>query len=272
MQAENAVQPARRQLVLITGASGGIGEAFAHLAAEENCDLILIARSENELNRVRGIIIARHPAIQIAVIGRDLSLPDAVPAIEEELNGRNLLPDIVVNNAGFGLNGPIGELPIAEQLNSIDLNVRAMTDICLRFVPHMIARNDGGFINVASIAAFLPGPYMTVYHASKAYLLSFSEGLAAELEGTGVTITTLCPGPVRTGFQARAGMQPFGLLQNWLVWPANEVAQAGWEGFKQHRRVVIPGVMSTLAAYCGRFMPRWLVLPVMRAMQARRTA
>ena len=245
-------------------------EAFAHLLANENCDLILIARSENELNRVRGLLVARHPTIQTAVIGRDLSELDSAMQIEEELSRRNLLPDIVINNAGFGLYGPTEELPIKDQLSIIDLNTRAMTELCLRFMPHMLERNDGGFINVASTAAFMPGPYMTVYYASKAFLLSFSEGLAAELAGTGVTVTTLCPGPVRTGFQARAGMQHFGMLQNLMAMSASDVAQAGWDGFKQHRRVVIPGVFNMIAAYSGRYMPRWLVLPVVNAIQAPR--
>lgn len=269
MPAEPAT-PVRRPRVLITGASGGIGEAFAHIVADEGFDLVVVARQEGELNRVRGIIAARHPALNIAVIARDLSEPGAVQQIHDELKQRDLLPDIVVNNAGYGLLGQQATLPVDGQLGIVDVNVRALTDMCLRFLPHMLARQGGGILNIASTAAFMPGPYMAVYYASKAFVLSFSEGLAAELERTGVTVTVLCPGPVVTGFQARAGMRSFGLLQRMMALPARDVALAGWEGFKQRRRVVIPGFLNATAALAASYAPRFLSLPIIRSLQAPR--
>jgi short-subunit dehydrogenase len=263
------VQRARSRLVLITGASGGIGEAFAHLLAGDNCDLVLTARNEGELNRVRGLIAARHPERRLTVIAGDLSRADSGAVLETELTQRGLAPDVVVNNAGFGLAGVASRVSRSEQINMIDLNVRTLTELTLRFLPAMVARKAGGVINVASTAAFMPGPHMAVYFATKAYVLSFSEALSAELEGTGVTVTVLCPGPVRTGFQARAQMQNNRLWQRMLNLPAAEVAEAGWQGFKQKRRVVVPGYLNMAAGYAGRYLPRWSVLPAVRAMQKR---
>ncbi len=270
MPAEPAAPPTRRPRVLITGASGGIGEAFAHIVAEENCDLVIVSRQEGELNRVRGVIAARHPTLSITVIVRDLGQPDAVQLVHDELRQRDLMPDIIINNAGYGLTGHQATLPVDSQLGIVDVNIRALTDMCLRFLPHMVARQGGGILNIASVAAFMPGPYMAVYYASKAFVLSFSEGLATELERTGVTVTVLCPGPVLTGFQARAGMRPFGMLQKMMALPPRDVALAGWEGFKQRRRVVIPGFFNLMAALAGRYVPRFLSLPIIRALQAPR--
>lgn len=260
----------RRQRVLITGASGGIGEAFAHIIAEEGFDLVIVARSEGELNRVKGVLSARHPGLEIVVIARDLSEPEAARLIHDELAQRSLLPDIVINNAGYGLAGPSTSRPVESEVGIVDVNVRALTELTLRCLPYMLARREGGILNVASVAAFMPGPYMATYYASKAYVLSFSEALAAEFAGSGITVTVLCPGPVRTGFQSRAGMKPWGALQALTAVPVHDVAQAGWDGFKQHRRVVVPGLLNLLIAYAGRYLPRWLVLPVLKRVQAPR--
>jgi short-subunit dehydrogenase len=263
------VQRTRPRLVLITGASGGIGEAFAHLLGGENCDLVLSARNDNELNRVRGLILAKHPERIVTVLAGDLSRADAGAILESELTQRGLAPDVVINNAGFGLAGAAVRRSRSDQINMIDLNVRTLTELTLRFVPAMVARKAGGIINVASTAAFMPGPYMAVYYATKAYVLSFSEALAAELEGSGVTITALCPGPVRTGFQERAQMQNSRFVQRLLTLPVDEVAEAGWQGFKQKRRVVIPGYLNLASGYAGRYLPRWTVVPMIRAVQKR---
>ena len=257
-----------RRLALITGASGGIGEAFAHLLAEDNCDLILVSRNENELNRVRGQIAAKFAKRHISVIALDLCQADAGARLIDELKALQLSPDVVINNAGYGSFGRTAELPFDLQIGIVDVNVRALTDLSLRLLPGMIARKRGGIINVASTAAFMPGPYMSLYYASKAYVLSFSEALAAELDGTGVTITVLCPGPVPTGFQERAQMQSIRFMRYLSSHSAHDVAAAGWEGFKQRRRVVIPGVMNKVSAYAGRYIPHWLVLPVMKILQA----
>jgi uncharacterized protein len=249
--------------VLITGASGGIGEAFAHVAAGEGHPLILVARTEAELHRVRGVVIARY-AVPVTVIVLDLSKPGACDELANELEARKLEPDILINNAGFGLIGKAAELQRENQLQMIDLNVRALTDLTLRFLPRMIARGSGGVINVASTAGFMPGPNMAVYFATKAYVMSFTEALFEETRGSGVTLTTLSPGPVETGFQRRAGMKQARALSPMIPKTAMAVAEAGWAGFKAGERLVIPGTMNKLAAYALRGAPRRVILPVIR--------
>lgn len=249
--------------VLITGASGGIGEAFAHVAASEGHPLILVARTEAELHRVRGVVIARY-AVPVTVIVLDLGKPQACDDLANELEARKLGPDILINNAGFGLIGKASELARENQLQMIDLNVRALTDLTLRFLPQMIARGSGGVINVASTAGFMPGPNMAVYFATKAYVMSFTEALFEETKGSGVTLTTLSPGPVETGFQRRAGMKQARALSRMIPKTAMAVAQAGWAGFKAGERLVVPGTMNKLTAYALRGAPRRVILPVIR--------
>lgn len=256
-----------RRLVLITGASGGIGEAFANVVSEDNCDLILVSRREGELNRVRGLVAAKFPNRNISVIALDLAEADSGSRLAGELKERQLMPDVLINNAGYGLFGRTAELPYEEQIGIVDLNIRALTDLTLRLLPTMVARRGGGILNVASTAAFLPGPFMSLYYASKAYVVSFSEALAAELAHSGVTVTVLCPGPVPTGFQQRAQMQSLKFMRHVASHSAEEVARAGWEGFKQRRRIVLPGTLNKAAAYAGRYAPRWLTLPMMRFLQ-----
>lgn len=254
--------------VLITGASSGIGEAFAHVAAGEGHPLILVARSEAELHRVRGVVIARY-AVPVSIVVLDLGKPGTGDTLANELEARKLVPDIVINNAGFGLVGKAAELSREDQLRMIDLNVRGLTDITLRFLPQMIAKGRGGVINVASTAGFMPGPNMAVYFATKAFVVSFTDALYEETKGTGVTLTTLSPGPVETGFQRRAGMKQARALSRMIPKSAMVVAQAGWAGFKDGERLVVPGAMNKLAAYALRGAPRRLILPVIkRAMGA----
>jgi short-subunit dehydrogenase len=254
--------------VLITGASGGIGEAFAHVAASDGHPLILVARTEAELHRVRGVVIARY-AVPVNIIVLDLSKPGAGGVLANELEARKLVPEILINNAGFGLIGNAVEVSREDQLQMIDLNVRALTDLTLRFLPNMIAKRAGGIINVASTAAFMPGPNMAVYFATKAFVLSFSDALYEELKGTGVTLTTLAPGLVDTGFQRRAGMKQARAFSRVVPKGAMAVAQAGWAGFKEGERLVVPGTMNKLAAYAMRGAPRRMILPVIkRAMGA----
>ncbi|MGE0237361.1 MAG: SDR family NAD(P)-dependent oxidoreductase [Parvibaculaceae bacterium] len=249
--------------VLITGASGGIGEAFAHVAAGDGHPLILVARSEAELHRVRGVVIARY-AVPVTVIVLDLSKTGAGETLANELAARKLEPEILINNAGYGLIGKAAEIAREDQLQMIDLNVRALTDLTLRFLPGMIARGSGGIINVASTAGFMPGPNMAVYFATKAFVLSFTDALHEETKGTGVTFTTLSPGPVDTGFQRRAGMKTARALSRVVPKGAMAVAQAGWAGFKEGERLVVPGTMNKLTAYALRGAPRRVILPVIR--------
>ena len=254
------------KLALITGASGGIGEAFGHVLAAEGYGLVLVARRDQELHRVKGVIAAKNE-VPVHVVALDLSESRATEALAAELAERNLVPSIVINNAGFGLLGPSVELSREEQLGMIDLNARVLTDLTLRYVPGMIARKSGGIINVASVAGFMPGPMMAVYFATKNYVVSFGDALASELKGTGVTITTLCPGTVKTAFQARAGQN-----ERSSTLSAFDVATQGWAGFKARRRVVIPGWFNQLAAYGLRMTPRRISLPFVKQVIGRRRA
>ena len=193
-----------RPITLITGASAGIGAALAQVFAAHDHELVLVARREQRLLALADAIAARGGQRPV-VLPIDLARADVADRIGSELAARGLEPDIVVNNAGFGLVGRAAELDRAEQLGMIDINVRALTDLSLAFVDSL-ERHRGGILNVASIAGFLPGPGMAVYHATKAFVLSFSEALHAELAPRGVRVTALCPGPVPTEFQARAGI------------------------------------------------------------------
>ena len=253
--------------VLITGASGGIGEGFAHCAAGDGHPLILVARNEAELHRVRGVIGARY-AVPVTVIASDLGQAGACERLARELEARGITPGIVVNNAGFGLIGKAAALDREEQLGMIDLNIRALTDLTLRYLPEMIASGSGGVINVASVAGFLPGPNMAVYFATKAFVISLTDALSAETRGKGITLTALCPGPVETGFQARAGMKNVRGLSRSTLPSAQAVADAGWRGFKEGERVVIPGALNKLTAYGLRGAPRRLILPFIRRAMA----
>ena len=246
-----------RPVTLITGASSGIGAALAHVFAAHGHDLVLIARRELKLDMLADEIAARGRP-RPAILQADLERPAEVARIGEALHMQGLEPDIVVNNAGAGLFGDAGSLDRDKQLALIDLNVRALTELSLAFVD-ALARHRGGMLNVASVAAFLPGPGMAVYYASKAYVLSFSEALHRELAPRGVRVTALCPGPVPTEFQARAGMPARHSL---LTCSAAEVAQAGYRGLMAGRRVVVPGLANKMAVMLLRHLPRGPVLAV----------
>jgi hypothetical protein len=192
------------------------------------------------------------------ILAIDLARVDASTRIDDEMRGRDLEPQYVVNNAGFGLLGLAAELDRREQLAMIDLNARVLTDLSLRFVDHL-ARQRGGILNVASVASFLPGPGMAVYHATKAYVLSFSEALHSELAPRGVRVTALCPGPVVTEFQARAGI-PASYFPRFLARTAERVARDGYNGHMRGRRLVVPGTENKIATLLPRLLPRALVL------------
>jgi short-subunit dehydrogenase len=248
---------------LITGASAGIGEAFARLLAAEGRPLILVARTESELNRVAGVLATQHD-VPITVVALDLGRPDAVGFLARELERRGLQPDVIINNAGFGLFGAAHELSAEEQVAMVDINVRALTDLTLRFLPGMVARGRGGVLNVSSIAGFAPGPYMAVYHASKAFALSFSEALSAELAGTGVTVSAFCPGPVLTGFHARAGIVMGRRTHVLRSRTAEEVVENAWRAFERGQRVITTDPLAAGAAWFARVMPRSLVMGATR--------
>jgi hypothetical protein len=258
---------ALRPVTLITGASTGIGAALAHVFAANRHEVVLLARRE-QLLRALADEIAATGAIRPLVLRADVARIDASRRIADALAASGVEPDIVVNNAGFGLVGNAGVLDRSEQLAMIDLNVRALTDLSLAFMDSLL-RHRGGILNVASVASFLPGPGMAVYYASKAYVLSFSEALHHELAPQGVRVTALCPGPVPTEFQARAG----GKAQKYprtLVRSAQRVAADGYQGLKEGRRLVVPGFPNRLIAALAPMLPRGWVLEMSGARNRRR--
>jgi len=244
---------------LITGASRGIGEAFARLLAAEGWGLVLTARSESDLNRVSGVLTSEY-AVPIAVIPLDLARPEAVGFLARELERRGIEPEVVINNAGFGLLGPAHELSADEQVEMVDVNVRALADLTLRLLPSMLARGRGGVLNIASIAGFMPGPFMAVYNASKAFVVSFSEALSAEIEGTGVTVSAFCPGAVATGFQARAGMQLENSRLTLGVLKPEAIVEDAWRAFERGERIITTSPLMTVTTWALRSTPRRLLL------------
>jgi uncharacterized protein len=250
-----------KPVTLITGASSGIGAELARVFAAHGHELVLVARRERELAALADEI-AQAGGARPTVLAADLAERDAVSQIKGQLLLLDLEPANVVNNAGFGLAGTSAALASSEQLAMIDLNVRALTELSLAFTDSLV-RHRGGILNVASIAAFFPGPGMAVYYASKAYVLSFSEALYGELKRRGVRVTALCPGPVETGFQARAKLRPGGIGDRGiLALPARRVAEIGYEGFVRGKRVVIPGLGNRLAVFFTRLTPHGLTLPI----------
>jgi uncharacterized protein len=248
-------------ITLITGASSGIGADLARVFAAHGHELVLVARRESRLAALADEI-AGSGGKRPTVLAADLGQRDAVPRLAAELNGRGLEPANVVNNAGFGLGGTSAALDRDEQLAMIDLNVRALTELSLAFTDALV-RHRGGILNVASIAGFLPGPGMAVYYASKAYVLSFSEALHVELKPRGVRVTALCPGPVATEFQARAGLRPGGVGDgSMLALPARRVAEIGYDALVRGRRVAIAGFGNRLAVFFMGLMPHGLLLPI----------
>lgn len=242
-----------RPVTLITGASAGIGAALAREFAARGHEVALVARRQAQLDEVAHAIVTAggRPAHAIAI---DLAEPDAGDAVARALAARDLEPDIVVNNAGFGLLGNARRLDRDEQLRMIDLNNRALTDLSLRFIASL-ERHRGGILNVSSIAAFVPAPGMAVYHATKAYVLSLSEALHVELAPKGIRVTALCAGPVHTEFNARGGI-PDSYFPPILHCAAEDVARAGYEGLRRGRRVVVPGVANKIATALPRLVPR----------------
>lgn len=263
----NRKRPGAGKTVLITGASGGIGEAFTHLFARDGYDLILVARSAAELEKLGSTLAAQH-GNKAEAVAHDLGEIGAGEALIRKLGAKANDVHILVNNAGFGLIGEFANLDLARQLNMIDLNVRVLTELAHALVPVMKGRKGGGLLNVASTAAFQPGPFMAVYYATKAYVRWFSEALNEELRGTGVHVMTLCPGPVATGFQARAEFTDETKLTRLVpVMTADEVARQGYNAFRAKRRTYIPGWVNWFMAQSVSFTPRWMILRLARYLQ-----
>jgi short-subunit dehydrogenase len=254
-------------VTILTGASAGIGLELARVFARNGHQLVLIARRAERLSQLADEFARDNYPVPV-ILPLDLERPGMAERIDAELSARGLVPQFVVNNAGFGLVGPACEHDRAEQLRMIDLNIRTLTDFSLHWADDL-ARLHGGILNVASIAGFLPGPGSAVYYASKAYVLSFTEALHRELKGRGVRVTALCPGPVPTEFQARAGLKSNDMPGLLTVSP-EQVAQAGYDGLMAGRRLVVPGFANKIVTLLPRLLPRALILNMIYARFRRR--
>jgi short-subunit dehydrogenase len=255
------------RVTLITGASAGIGAELARVFAAKGHRVALVARRTERLTLLAGEITAAGGAAPV-IIPCDLKQPDCGDKIAEALTAAGVEVDYVVNNAGFGLFGRAVQRDRADQLDMIAVNIRALTDLSLRFSDQLI-RNRGGILNIGSIAGFLPGPGMAVYYASKAYVLSFTEALRAELAPRGVRVTVVCPGPVPSEFQARAGFNPGFDSVVLNVLPAN-VAQQAYRGLMANKRAVMPGIGIKIVPFLLRLFPRGFILGAVGRLQLRR--
>jgi len=261
-------EPTRKLTALVTGASGGIGEELARLFAADGHDLVLVARGEEKLRRLSEELGAKHK-VSARVVASDLSRAEAPREIFDELSRAGVAVDALVNNAGIGSWGLFAETDLKQELELLQINVVALTHLTKLFLPSMIARGRGYLCNVASTAAFQPGPLMAVYYASKAYVLSLSEALANECAGTGVVVSALCPGPTETGFVAAAGMGDSKLYDR-AAMDARTVTVEGYRGLLAVKTLVIPGFRNNRVARTVGMMPRGLVTKVVRGIQEKR--
>ncbi|MBM7705042.1 SDR family NAD(P)-dependent oxidoreductase [Metabacillus iocasae] len=258
-----------QQVALITGASGGIGKELAYEFAKDGHHLVLVARSSDKLQLLKKELENEY-SIRVMTSSRDLSVAASIEELYDELTEQNIQVDYVVNNAGFGLYGEFLTTNMDEELNMIDLNIRTLTHVTKKFLPDMVKRGRGGVLNVASTAAFQPGPLMAVYYATKAYVLSFTEALENELKGTGVHVTALCPGPTETGFSNRASLEQSKLFNSGVM-DAKTVAEIGYKGFQSRSTIVIPGLQNKLLSQVVRFLPRKVITSIVRKVQARKS-
>ncbi len=252
-----------KETVLITGASSGIGLELAKCFAAEGCRLVLTARNQAALEKLAAELKQKHHAESI-VLSADLARPDGPKQICNSLAAQKIVVDVLVNNAGFGLHGPFAQLPLQKQLDIIQVNVTALAELTGLFLPAMLQRGQGGILNVGSVAGFVAGPGMAVYYATKAFVQSFSEALAAELEGTGVTVNVLCPGPTETNFGPVARGDKVRARQTGKM-SAETVARYGHAAFRRQKVIAIPGIKNQAAVLLTRVVPRRTIRNVIKS-------
>ena len=245
---------------LVTGASGGIGLDLARLLAADGFDVVLVARSKDPLEELAEELRGRH-SVTAHVLVKDLADPAAPQQIYDELASRSIAVEVLVNNAGFGVHGAFHESDLDQELALLQVNIVALTHLTKLFLRGMVGRRSGRIMQVASTAAFVPGTYMSCYYASKAYVLSHAVAMARELRRSGVVISILCPGPTRTGFQKRAGMEEARLFRLKSM-DSMTVARAGYEGLMKGKLIVVPGLVNKLTTFASRFAPRMLLAKV----------
>jgi uncharacterized protein len=256
-----------RPLALVTGASGGIGEELARELAKNGHDLVLVARSEGRLRTVASELASAH-SISAHIITADLGVPGAGHALATEIAARGFSIDVLVNNAGFADFGDMWKADANKLDSMILLNMATLTELMHDLLPAMVQRKHGRIMNVASTAAFFPGPLMAVYYATKAYVLSLSEGVNEELKGTGVTVTALCPGPTESGFQTAAAMEDSKLVKGRKIMTAEKVAQLGVAAMLQGKPVIVTGLKNKFMVQTPKFTPRRLIPGIVKRAQA----
>ena len=252
---------------LITGASSGIGYELAKRFARDGVNLVLVARDQGKLSQIAGEL--QSPAVSVKTIGADLSRAVAPSEILDATRAANINVDFLVNNAGFGACGFFADSDLQTDLDMMQVNVVSLVHLTRLYLPGICQRGTGGVLNVASTAAFQPGPLMALYYATKAFVLSFTEAIAEELRGTGVTATALCPGPTATDFQRRAKIEGIRLMKSKAIamMTASEVAEIGYRGFLAGKAVIIPGLLNNLGVQLLRISPRAIVPRVTRKLQ-----
>jgi short-subunit dehydrogenase len=256
------------QTALVTGASMGIGVDLAECFAKDGYDLVLTARSEAALKDVASTLAAKHN-VKTTPIAIDLGVPGNGEKLAAQIAAQGLTVDVLVNNAGYGIAGAFDGSDRKSQLGMIDLNDRVLVELTHIYWPRMLANKRGGVLNVASTASFQPGPLMAIYYASKAFVLSFSEALWKEAEGTGVHVTCLCPGPTVSHFRERAGTGRTNLAKNLgNAMGSAPVAQQGYRGWKRNKRVVVTGARNKMLAAMTRFIPKKTLLGIVHTMQS----
>lgn len=260
-------KPGEGQTALVTGASAGIGVDLAECFAKDGYNLILVARSEGALKTVADRIAATH-GVATHAIAQDLGAHGGGSAVAAKIAEKGLNVDVVVNNAGYGHAGALTSSDLATQLGMIDLNVRALVELTYLYWDRMLASGRGGVLNVASTAAFQPGPLMANYYASKAYVLSFSEAMWEEARGTGVRVSCLCPGATVSQFRERAGTGKTRLATATKAVPSAPVARAGYQAWKQNRPVIVTGARNAFQAGLVKFLPRETLLKIVRRVQS----
>jgi uncharacterized protein len=256
-------------IALITGASGGIGLELAKIFARESHDLALVARSHDKLKAIAEDLQQTY-SIQVKCYTKDLSISSSPEEIFEALQSEGGNIDVLVNNAGFGWRGEFASMELPDALGMIQVNMTSLTHLTRLFLPGMLERKRGKILNVASTAAFQPGPMMAIYYASKAYVLSFSEALSEELQGTGVSVTALCPGPTATGFGRRAGFANEKIFGDLLSMDSHSVALDGYKGLMNRKSLVVSGWKNWIGTNLVRFLPRPLPARLIKKVQQKR--
>ncbi|MBE9481382.1 MAG: SDR family oxidoreductase [Bacteroidetes bacterium] len=255
-----------RKTALITGATKGIGYELTKLFARDYYDLVLVARNKDKLIEIKKDLSNKYD-IDILIIAKDLSVPNAALEIFRETIGKQIIIDVLVNNAGIGDFEIFNNAELSKISQIMQINIVSLTELTKFYLKGMVYRKEGKILNVSSMAAFQPGPYMAVYYASKAYVQSFSEAIASELKGTGVTVTALCPGPTKSGFQHEVGSEGSNLSKLNLLSSSEYVAKYGYRALHEGKRVAIPGFVNTSLVNTAKFIPRKTTIQVVKKLQ-----